>query len=220
MEKQGVDNELGDERLVMLEPIKEIKDTWGGYLNREAPVWVITDDHDGDSSREQAIFDAFIETMLDGDRVQTLWTYGAEDVHWSTKAESFTINPDDPLNKEEFNYEEGEFHLRPYPKDPNTIWKINYLDPILVIAPLTNGFGKTDAHIFSGIIFFTENCVEAPHSPSSVTLYSVNDELMADRTMLINQVVTGEKTADEARDEYNEKWGSVVDQILKELNNK
>ena len=220
MEKQGVDNELGDERLVMLEPIKEIRDTWGGYLNREAPVWVITDDHDGDSSREQAIFDALIETMLDGDRVQTLWTYGAEDVHWSTKAESFTINPDDPLNKEEFNYEEGEFHLRPYPKDPNTIWKINYLDPILVIAPLTNGFGKTDAHIFSGIIFFTENCVEAPHSPSSVTLYSVNDELMADRTMLIDQVVTGEKTADEARDEYNEKWGSVVDQILKELNNK
>ena len=60
------------------------------YLNREAPVWVIIDDGDGDNSREQAIFDAFIETMMDGDKVQTLWTYGAEDVHWSTKAESFT----------------------------------------------------------------------------------------------------------------------------------
>ena len=75
MEKQEVDNDLGDNRLVQLAPIQEIKDTWGGYLNREAPVWVITDDGDGDNSREQAIFDALIETMLDGDKVQTLWTY-------------------------------------------------------------------------------------------------------------------------------------------------
>ena len=77
-----------DENLVELAPIAEV----GAYLNREAPVWVIIDDGDGDNSREQAIFDAFIETMMDGDKVQTLWTYGAEDVHWSTKAESFTIN--------------------------------------------------------------------------------------------------------------------------------
>ena len=47
MAKQEVDNDLGDDRLVQLAPIQEIKDTWGGYINREAPVWVITDDQDG-----------------------------------------------------------------------------------------------------------------------------------------------------------------------------
>ncbi|MGN1146906.1 MAG: ABC transporter substrate-binding protein, partial [Lachnospiraceae bacterium] len=70
-----VKNEV-DSELVQLPPIQEIKDSWGGYLNREAPVWVILDDGDGDDSREQAIFDAFIDTMLDGGTVQTLWTYG------------------------------------------------------------------------------------------------------------------------------------------------
>ena len=40
-----------DENLVELAPIAEV----GAYLNREAPVWVIIDDGDGDNSREQAI---------------------------------------------------------------------------------------------------------------------------------------------------------------------
>ena len=52
LEKNEVDSEL-----VQLKPIKEITDSIGGYINREAPVWVIIDDGDGDDSREQAIFD-------------------------------------------------------------------------------------------------------------------------------------------------------------------
>ena len=94
MDKNGIDSEL-----VRLEPIAEMD----GYMNRESPVYCIIDDGDGNNAREQAIFDAFFETMFDGDRVQMLWVYGAEDVHWSTHAESFTTGEGDSLK--EYNYE-------------------------------------------------------------------------------------------------------------------
>ena len=217
MEKQGVDDDLGDDRLVQLAPIQEIKDTWGGYLNREAPVWVITDDQDGSDAREQAIFDALLETMLDGDTVQTLWTYGAEDVHWSIHAESFKTN-EGTENEKSYEYEEGEFHLKTAPNDPNSLWKKNHLDPVLVIAPLTNGYIDSDELVTAGNKFFTENCVDAPQAASCDTLTEVNEELTTDKTTLMNQVVTGEKTAEDAIAEYLEKWGDVSAQIVDELN--
>lgn len=218
LDKNGVDTELGDDRLVQLPPIKEIQDTWGGYLNREAPVWVITDDLDGDDSREQAIFDALLETMLDGDRVQTLWTYGAEDVHWSTKAESFTTNPDDPEKKKDYEYADGEFHLKQAPNDPNSVWKKNHLDPVLVIAPLTNGYVDNDPLVEEGNKFFTEHCVDAPQSPSSEMLTEIEADLVTDKTTLMKEVVAGKKTAEDAIAEYQDKWGDTVTAILEELN--
>ncbi len=218
LDKNDVDTDLGDDRLVQLAPIQEIKDTWGGYLNREAPVWVITDDGDGDNSREQAIFDALLETMLDGDKVQTLWTYGAEDVHWSTKAEEFVLNADDPEKKAEYSYADGEFHLKQSPNDANTLWKKNLLDPVLVIAPLTNGFVDTDPLVEKGNKFFTENCVDAPSAASSETLTEVEADLATDKTTLVNEVVAGKKTPEDAIAEYQSKWADTIDQILEELN--
>ena len=217
MEKQGVDSDLGDDRLVQLAPIKEIKDTWGGYINREAPVWVITDDGQ-DNGREQAIFDALLETMLDGDRVQTLWTYGAEDVHWSIHAEEFTTNADDPEKKKDYSYEEGQFHLKQTPNDPNSIWKKNHLDPVLVIAPLTNGFVDNDELVAKGNKFFTENCVDAPQAASCDTLTEVGSDLTSKKTELMKLVVTGEMTAEDAIQEYKDEFGDTVEQILSELN--
>ena len=76
---------------------------------------------------------------MDGDKVQTLWTYGAEDVHWSTKAESFTINAGTDKEKS-YEYEDGQFHLKQSPNDPNSVWKKNAMDPALVICSLDNGF--------------------------------------------------------------------------------
>ena len=218
MAKQEVDNELGDERLVQLAPIQEIKDTWGGYINREAPVWVITDDQDGSSAREQAIFDALLETMLDGDKVQTLWTYGAEDVHWSTKAESFSTNADDPEKKKDYEYADGEFHLKQAPNDPNSVWKKNHLDPVLVIAPLTNGFVDNDELVQAGNKFFTENCVDAPAAASCDTLTENEAAFVELKTTLMNQAVTGEITPEEAVESYKAELGDLAQQILDELN--
>ncbi len=217
MSKNEVDDALGDDRLVMLAPIQEIKDTWGGYINREAPVWVITDDGDGDNSREQAIFDALFETMLDGDRVQTLWTYGAEDVHWSTKAEEFVTDPGTEKEKK-YSYADGEFHLKQSPNDSNTVWKKNHLDSVLVIAPLTNGFVDDDPLVKKGNTFFTENCVDAPAAASCDTLTEVAEDMLTDKVTFMKEVVAGEKTGAEAVAAYKEKWGDTSAAILEELN--
>lgn len=218
MAKQEVDDALGDDRLVQLPPIKEIKDTWGGYINREAPVWVITDDGDGSNAREQAIFDALLDTMLDGDVVQTLWTYGAEDVHWSTKAESFTIYPDDPEKKKDYSYDEGVFHLKQSPNDPNAIWKKNHLDTVLVISPLTNGFVSDDPLVTKGNTFFTDNCVDAPVAASCETLTEVKNDLAKDKQTWMNQAVTGEISGADAVAAYVAKYGDTSAAILAELN--
>ena len=205
------------ETLVQLPPIQEIKDTWGGYLNREAPVWVITDDGDGDDAREQAIFDALFETMLDGDKVQTLWTYGAEDVHWSTKAEEFKTN-EGTENEATYTYEDGQFHLKQSPNDPNTIWKKNPLDSVRVIAPLTNGFVSDDPLVTEGNNFFLENAVDAPAAASSETLSGVEADLVSLKTQLVNMAVVGEITPEEAVAQYNDQFGDVCATILEELN--
>ncbi len=211
LEKNGVDNEVYE-----LAPIKEITDTFGGYLNREAPVWVILDD--GDDSREQAIFTAILDTMLDGDKVQTLWTYGPEGIAWSTEAEDFALYPDDPDKRKEYSYKDGEFHMRPGLEDPNVLAVKNHLDPALVIAPLTNGYvSSTDLQDVSNK-FFTDHCVDAPSAPASETYSERSAEIIDARDVVIAEVVVNGGDVDAAMQKYTSSVGSLVDQILEELN--
>ena len=202
-----------DDKLVELAPIAEV----GAYLNREAPVWVIIDDGDGDNSREQAIFDAFIETMMDGDKVQTLWTYGAEDVHWSTKAESFTINAGTEKEKT-YEYEDGTFHLKQSPNDPNSVWKKNAMDPALVICSLDNGFNDISSLAAEGNKFFTENCKDAPQSPTSETYTNESGTIYDAKLAAITSVVVDGGDVDAAMQTYVDTVGSIIDQCLAELN--
>lgn len=211
-----IKNEV-DTELVEIAPIKEV----GAYINREAPVWVIIDDGDGDNSREQAIFDAFCDTMLDGGRVQVLWTYGAEGVHWSTEAESFVTNPDDPDKKKEYNYEAGKFHLKQSPNDSNSVWKKNAMDPALVIAPLTGdyaNFASTSELAAEGNKFFTSHMKDAYSSPSSVT-YTDNAGTITDaQNVAIAEVIENGGDVNAAIETYQATVGDIVDQILAELN--
>ncbi len=207
-----IKNEVNEE-LVQLPPIAEV----GAYLNREAPVWVIIDDMDGDNTREQAVFDAFIETMMDGGTVQTLWTYGAEDVHWSTKAEEFTINPGTDKEKT-YSYEEGKFHLKQSPNDPNSVWKKNHLDPALVVSPLTNGFNSVEGLAAEGNIFFTENCVDAPISPVSETYTNESGTIYDAKMAVVTEVVTKNGDVEAAMQTYRDTVGSIIEQCLAELN--
>ncbi len=207
-----IKNEVNEE-LVQLAPIAEV----GAYINREAPVWVIIDDMDGDNAREQAIFDAFMDTMMDGDVVQTLWTYGAEDVHWSTKAESFTTNPGTDKEKK-YEYEEGKFHLKQSPNDPNTVWKKNHLDSALVISPLTNGYVDESELAAAGNKFFTENCVDAPASPTSETYTNESGTIYDAKMAVVTEVVTKNGDVDAAMQTYVDTVGATIDQILSELN--
>lgn len=206
--KNGVNEEL-----VQLAPIAEV----GAYLNREAPVWCIIDDGDGDNAREQAIFDAFIETMMDGGTVQTLWTYGAEDVHWSTKAETFTTNAGTDKEKK-YEYADGEFHLKQSPNDPNSVWKKNHLDPALVVCSLDNGFVDMSDLSYEGNKFFTENCKDAPLSPASETYTNESGTIYDAKLAAITAVVVDGGDVDAAMETYVSTVGSIIDQCLSELN--
>lgn len=209
-----IKNEV-DPELVQLPPIQEIKDTFGGYFDREAPVWVIIDQ--GDPVHNQAVFDALLDTMLDGDVVQTLWVYGAEDVHWSTKAEEFTTNPGTDQEKT-YTYAEGEFHLKPSPNDPNTVWKKNHLDPALVISPLTNGFKDESELAEAGNKFFTENSVPAPASPVSETYTNESGTIYDAKLAVVTAVVVDGGDVDAAMQTYVDTVGSIIDQCLAEMN--
>lgn len=206
--KNGVETSL-----VQLPAITEV----GSYLNREAPVWVIIDDGDGDNAREQAVFDAFIDTMLDGDKVQTLWTYGAEDVHWSTHAEEFVTNAGTDKEKK-YSYEEGQFHLKQSPNDENTLWKKNAMDPALVVSPLTNGYSSIAELAVKGNEFFTANCVDAPVSPSGEAWTNYAGEIHTARKEAIASVVNDGVSADDAMAAYESKTASMVEEVLAELN--
>lgn len=207
LSKNDVDSEL-----VEIAPIAEV----GAYLNREAPVWVIIDK--GDEARNQAVFDAFFETMMDGDTVQTLWEYGAEGVHWSTEAEEFTTNADDPEKAKTYTYEDGQFHLKQYPNDPNTLWKKNCLDPALVVCSLDNGYNDISGLAAEGNKFFTENCKDAPATPSSETLTNESGTIYDAKLACITTVVVDGGDVDAAMQTYVDTVGSTIETILAELN--
>ena len=207
MEKNGIDSEL-----VRLKPIAEMD----GYMNRESPVYCIIDDGDGDDRREQAIFDAFFETMFDGDKVQMLWVYGAEGVHWSTHAESFTTGEGDSLK--EYNYDEGEFHLRLNPADPSAVWKKNAIDPSSMIASLTNGYETATDLTKECNAFFSEYCVDCPKSASAESLSNYNGAITDLKNQVVAEVVVNGGDIDTWMAQYEEQSADMVAEILAELN--
>ncbi len=209
LQKNGVNTDL-----VQLSPIEGVD----AYLNREAPVWVIIDDGDGNDDREKAIFEAFCETMLDGDKVQTLWTYGAEGTHWSLKAEAITSGSGDKAKTVE--YAEGEFHFLNTIADPTSLFKKNHIDNALVVSPLTNGYASSTDMIDASNKFFTDNCVDAPSSPSSETYTNESGNIHDAKMAAISSVVIDGGDVEAAMKVYVETVGAVVDQCLTELNGK
>lgn len=215
----GVDDDVYE-----LAPIAEIKNSYGGYLNREAPVWVIIDDGDGDDSREQAIFDAFLDTMLDGDKVQTLWMYGAKGYDWDTVAsDGFTLNAGTDKEKSYGPYDEGTFYQLPNlatlgVEGKEALAGKNHLDPQLIVSPLTNGYKAVNEYEAISNKFFTDNCVDAPSSPASDTYSERSADIVDARNVAISEVVVSGGDVDAAMATYQATVGDLVQQILDELN--
>lgn len=209
LQKNGVDTDVA-----MLPKLAEMD----GFLDRSAPVWVILDDGDGNNAREQAIWEAFFDTMMDGDKVQTLWTYGVEGVHWSTAAETIVLNADDPEKRKETTYEEGQFHNLPNLNDPNSLYKKNHIDNLLAVAPLTNGFGSLSDMVAESNTFFDQNSTPAPTVPSSET-YGTSGSTITDAVLVaVTSIVKDGVDYDTAMKTYLDSCGSVLDQVLAELN--
>ena len=203
-----------EQNVAMLPKLQEMN----GFLDRSAPVWVILDDGDGNNAREQAIFDAFFETMLDGDKVQTLWTYGVENVHWSVAAETVVLAPDDPEKRKETAYEAGEFHHLPGLQDNTSLYKKNHIDNLLAIVPLTNGYGTLSDMVGEANTFFNQYAIAAPQVPSSVT-YGTTGSTITDAVLVaVTDYVTKGVSYEEVMATYKASCGTVLDKVLEELN--
>ncbi len=203
-----------EQNVAMLPKLAEMS----GFLDRSAPVWVILDDGDGKNDREQAIFDAFFETMLDGDKVQTLWTYGVENVHWSVAAETVVLAPDDPEKRSETTYEAGVFHHLPGLQDNTALYKKNHIDNLLAITPLTNGYGTLSDMVGEANTFFNQYAIAAPQVPSSTTYGATGSTITDAVQVAVLGYVTEGKSYDDVMKTYKDSCGTVLEAVLAELN--
>ena len=200
-----------DEVLVWLDPIEEV----GLYYDRQAPVYVIFDDGDGDDRREQFIFDKLMATMVDGGEVQMLWCYGAEGVHWSKAAETITVD------ETEYTYKEGEFHLLPYPSDPNKFWSKNMNDPLLTITPFQGEYADcvdNNEIINETNAYFPTHSKMAPAAPASETYTEYSGDINDAKTKAIAKIITEGVDVDTAMAEYVATVGAQVEEVLADLN--
>lgn len=75
--------------LVVMNPIIEL----GAYVKSKPPVWCIK----SGCENPEGVFKYFLEPMLDGGDVQTVWQYGVKGTHWDDNTKDFAINHIDPL---------------------------------------------------------------------------------------------------------------------------
>ncbi len=205
-----------DTELVWIAPIEEV----GKYYDRQAPVYVIFDDGDGDDRREQFIFDKLMATMVDGGEVQMLWCYGAEDVQWSKKAESFTLNAGTDKEKT-YTYQEGEFHLLPDLVNTTALWSKNMNDPLLTICPLEGEYAdcvdNTDI-LNETSNFFAQNSVMAPAAPASELYSEYSGDINDAKTKAVAKIVTEGVDVETAIAEYTATVGKQIEEVLADLN--
>ena len=206
---KGLDNEL-----IAIKPIKEL----GTYVERIAPCWCITTA----AKNPEGIFKYFIDTMLDGGDVQTLWEYGAKGTHWDTKAETVTLAKDDEGKKTK-TYEEGQFHFLPQPESPDKLMSKNHIDPILALAKFQDGKEDPGASAMTETAkangdFFAENSTVAVPLPMTTALSENITDINTARNYVISQVALGYMTVDEGMNYYKTTVGSLADTVLKSLN--
>lgn len=201
-----VSNGLDDD-LVVLQPLAEV----GSYVERQAPVWCIT----SKAQNPEGIFKYFIETMLDGGEIQTLWTYGVEGVHWSTAAETITYGENTAT------YEAGQFHMLPSPEKPDTLLTKHHIDPMLSLATFVNGdpgAANIEEAARDCSEKFNEWSTMAPVIVSNETMQEYNADLWDARNHVITQVVTQGMSVADGMAYYHEKTDSMVADILASLN--
>ncbi|MDO5402359.1 MAG: extracellular solute-binding protein [Eubacteriales bacterium] len=199
-----------DDRMVELKPIKEL----GTYVERLSPVWAITKH----AENPDGIFKYFIDKMLDGGEVQTLWTYGAKGTHWDTKAESVTLKGKEDKPTE---YKEGTFHFLPSPEKPTSLMSKNHIDPILSLAKFDGEDPGAAALIelskTSGEFFAKNSEVAVPVDVNETYTENIGD-INAKRKAIVASVAIGDMTAAEGIADYKKEVGKQVDTVLKSLN--
>ncbi len=199
LEANGLDGEL-----IALEPIKEV----GTYIERNSPVWAIT----AACENPEGVYKYLIESMLDGGDMQTLWSYGVEDVHWSTKAETVVEN----------TYAEGEFHLTESLERPGTQYTKQHLDPMLSIVTWENDPGKatTAPEAESSQKIFNANCHQITLVPSTEEMASFNGDLVTLKQSIVADVVVQGVPVEEAFARFEKDGGTEWSKMIVDSLNK
>lgn len=187
-----------DGELVALPPIKEV----GTYIERSAPVWSIT----AACENPEGVYKYLIEAMLDGGDMQTLWSYGVEDVHWSTKAETILEN----------TYEEGEFHLTESLEKPGTQYAKQHLDPMLAISEWAAdpGMDTVAEEARNSQQTFNDNCRQAQLVPSTEAMATYNGDLTTLKNSIIADVVVQGISIEEAFSRFESDGGAKWSQMI------
>lgn len=187
--------------LVALEPLAEALP----YFDRVPPVWAITTA----CKNPEGVFSYFIDTMLDGGDMQMLWTYGVEDVHWSTKAETVV----------DVEYEEGQFHMKESLEIPGTAYTKHHIDPMLSLATFADDYYdpstdtvKPEARESSQI--FNANSRLAVIVPTTDEMSMYNGDLVTLKNELIAKVAMGEITYEAAMAKFEADGGAVWSQAI------
>ena len=190
-----------DGDLIALPPIKETKT----YIERVAPTWCIT----SSCENPEGVFKYFIETMLDGKDMQFLWTYGVEDIHWSTKAETVCGN----------TYKEGEFHGLESLELKGTQYKKNHIDPLLAVAPLDNTPSSLSKEIIDSATTFSKYSRPAQLVLSTDEMSQYNGDLTTLKNEIVALIVTQGMSVEDGMKKFESDGGlNWSNQIVNSLN--
>ncbi len=196
--------------LVALKPLEGLP----LYFDRVPPMWCIT----SKCADPQMVFDVFIDTMLDGGDNQMLFTYGPEDVYWSTKAGTVLAG-----TEKEVTYEDGQFHMLESLEKPGTLYTKFHTDPMLALTDFAEGYydPKEDSvkpEAKEAQQLFNENSRLASIVPATSELSELNGDLTSIKSQLIADVALGNMTVDEAFAEFEKEGKGLSDEIVASLN--
>ena len=208
LKTNGVDTDL-----IQLKPIKEL----GTYVERLSPSWAIT----SACKNPEGVFQYFIDKLLDGDTVQTLMTYGAEGTHWSTKAETVTLQGKEDAGT---TYTEGTFHMLPNPEKPTALYSKNHIDPIISLASFSStsvgskGYATVPQLAIDSENAFSSECSQAVAVPMTEAMGEYIGDINSCRKSVVSKVALGEMTVAEGMAYYKTTVGTKVEEVLKSLN--
>ena len=188
-----------DDSIIPILPVKEL----GKYAERLSPSWCITS-HAAETGKAEGIFKYFLDTMLDGGDIQTLWEYGPKGYYYNVK-------------------DDGSFEFLGKKTNPKTKYSKAHLDCNLVLAGYSDGKkdpGKADqpANVIecSEMFFKNSQLVDSPAMTEEVG--KLIGDINTERYVVVDKVARGEWTVEEAMKQYTDTVGSKVDVALKSLN--
>ena len=188
-----------DDSIIPILPVKEL----GKYAERLSPSWCITS-HAAETGKAEGIFKYFLDKMLDGGDIQTLWEYGPKGYYYNVK-------------------DDGSFEFLPKKSDPKAKYSKAHLDCNLVLAGY--GDGKKDPGMAaqpanvtecSEMFFKNSQLVDSPAMTEEVG--KLIGDINTQRYTVVDKVARGEWSVDEGMKQYTDTVGSKVDAALKSLN--